>query len=37
MDYAAAEFYQGADIPPEYNLSHGNADCGVLLLWTRDR
>lgn len=33
-EYAAAEFYQGAAIPPEFNSSF-NSDCGVLLLWTR--
>jgi hypothetical protein len=36
QDYTAAEFYQGAAIPAEYNSS-ANADCGVLLLWTRVR
>jgi hypothetical protein len=36
QDYSAAEFYQGAAIPPEFN-SATNADCGVLLLWTRIR
>lgn len=34
LDYAAAEFYQGSEIPVEYNTSR-NQDCGVLLLWTR--
>ncbi|HEY5220359.1 MAG TPA: hypothetical protein VIJ16_11155 [Gemmatimonadaceae bacterium] len=34
-DFAAAEFYSGADVPAEY--SGTNADCGVLLLWTRER
>ena len=33
IDYSAAEFYQGAEIPPEYN-SAGNS-CGVLVLWSR--
>lgn len=36
IDYAAAEFYQGASIPPEFNSS-ANSDCGVLLLWTREK
>ncbi|HXT18442.1 MAG TPA: hypothetical protein VN706_22635 [Gemmatimonadaceae bacterium] len=36
VEYAAAEFYQGAEVPPEYNSS-GAAACGVLLLWTRER
>jgi hypothetical protein len=35
MEYAAAEFYQGAEIPPEYNST--GSGCGVLLLWTRER
>jgi hypothetical protein len=34
-EYAAAEFYQGAEIPPEYNAT--SSGCGVLLLWTRIR
>jgi hypothetical protein len=34
-DFEAAEFYQGAEIPPEYN-STGNA-CGVLVLWSRTK
>ena len=33
MDYDAAEFYQGAEVPSEYN-STGNS-CGVLVLWSR--
>jgi hypothetical protein len=33
QDYDAAEFYQGAEVPAEYN-STGNA-CGVLVLWSR--
>jgi hypothetical protein len=36
QDYGAAEFYQGASIPPEF-LSAANSDCGVLLLWTRTK
>lgn len=35
VEYAAAEFYQGAEIPPQYNAT--NSECGVLLLWTRER
>ena len=35
IDYAAAEFYQGAEVPPEYNGT--SSGCGVLLLWTRER
>lgn len=34
-EYAGAEFYQGAEIPPEYSST--NSECGVLLLWTRER
>ncbi len=35
-DYAAAEFYAGpASAPPEF--SGGNNECGILLLWTRER
>ncbi len=34
-DYEAAEFYQGAEIPAEYN-STGSA-CGVLVLWSRTK
>jgi hypothetical protein len=34
-DYEAAEFYQGAEVPPEYNAT-GNA-CGVLVLWSRTK
>jgi hypothetical protein len=33
IDFAAAEFYQGAEVPPEYNSSTNS--CGVLLLWSR--
>ena len=33
QDYSAAEFYQGAEVPAEYN-STGNS-CGVLVLWSR--
>ena len=33
MDYAAAEFYQGAEVPPEYN--NASNSCGVLVLWSR--
>lgn len=35
IEYAAAEFYQGAEVPPEYNST--SSGCGVLLLWTRER
>jgi hypothetical protein len=35
VEYAAAEFYQGAEVPPEYNST--SSGCGVLLLWTRER
>jgi hypothetical protein len=35
VEYAAAELYQGADIPPQYSST--NSECGVLLLWTRER
>lgn len=35
-DYEAAEFYQGAEVPPEYN-STGASDCGVLVLWSRTK
>jgi hypothetical protein len=34
-DYAAAEFYAGGEVPPEYNGT--GSGCGVLLLWTRER
>jgi len=35
-DYAAVEFYAGgATIPAQYNMT--GSDCGVLLLWTRER
>ena len=34
-DYEAVEFYQGAEVPAEYN-STGNA-CGVLVLWSRTK
>jgi hypothetical protein len=35
-DYAAVEFYAGgATIPAQYNAT--GSDCGVLLLWTRER
>ena len=34
-DFEAAEFYQGAEVPPEYNAT-GNA-CGVLVLWSRTK
>jgi hypothetical protein len=34
-EYAAAEFYQGAETPAEYNAT--SSGCGVLLLWTRIR
>ena len=34
-DYEAAEFYQGAEVPPEYNAT-GNS-CGVLVLWSRTK
>jgi hypothetical protein len=35
-DYSGIEFYAGgATIPPRYNATGGN--CGVLLLWKRDR
>ena len=37
LEYAGVEFYGGgAVIPAQYN-SITNNDCGVLLLWTRDR
>lgn len=32
-EYAAVEFYQGAETPAEF----GNNECGVLLLWSRER
>ena len=35
VEYAGAEFYQGAEIPPQYNST--GAGCGVLLLWTREK
>jgi hypothetical protein len=36
IDYAIAEFYPGpATAPIEY--VSGNTNCGVLLLWTRER
>jgi hypothetical protein len=35
-DYDAAEFYQGAEVPPEYNAT-GASDCGVLVLWSRTK
>jgi hypothetical protein len=35
VEYAAAEFYQGAEIPPQYNAT--GSGCGVLLLWTREK
>ena len=35
-DYAGIEYYAGgASVPLQYNASTGN--CGVLLLWTRER
>jgi hypothetical protein len=34
-NYAGVEYYNTANIPPQYNTT-GNA-CGVLLLWTRER
>jgi hypothetical protein len=34
-DFDAAEFYQGAEVPPEYNAT-GNS-CGVLVLWSRTK
>jgi hypothetical protein len=33
VDYQAAEFYQGAEVPPQYNSASNS--CGVLVLWTR--
>ena len=35
-DYAAVEFYAGAETYPVW-ISPTNNDCGVLLLWTRQR
>jgi hypothetical protein len=35
-DYAAVEFYAGAETYPVW-ISPTNNDCGVLLLWTRER
>jgi hypothetical protein len=35
-DYAAVEFYAGAETYPMW-ISPTNNDCGVLLLWTRER
>lgn len=35
-DYAAVEFYVGAETYPVW-ISPTNNDCGVLLLWTRER
>jgi len=35
-DYAAVEFYAGAETYPAW-ISPTNNDCGVLLLWTRER
>ena len=35
-DYAAVEFYAGAETYPIW-ISPTNNDCGVLLLWTRER
>ena len=35
-DYAAVEFYAGAETYPVW-ISPANNDCGVLLLWTRER
>jgi hypothetical protein len=35
-DYAAVEFYAGgATIPAQYNIT--SSDCGVLMLWTREK
>ena len=37
QDFAAVEFYPGgATVPIQYNATKKN-DCGVLLLWTRER
>ena len=34
-DFAAVEYYAGAEIPAQYNRT--GSSCGVLLLWTRER
>jgi hypothetical protein len=35
-DYAAVEFYAGGStIPAQYNIT--SSDCGVLMLWTREK